>query len=276
MRNIITIISVLLLSISAIAQPSQYPLMRICYAWDKNTDSWRLGSKQTYGYDLNNNKIYEFTQSWNDTVWENYNVYYFTYDSNGNQTSEYYRFWNSDWGGYWEYGYTEGRSYDGLGRIIYTVTCDEWDCGDDEYYTYDSNGHLIKVLAIYEGTNDYQYIYTYDSSGNLIETLEQSWDGNTWVTNYKETFIITYDSIGRITSKESVGDYKNVYTYDINGKIASQITQKWNGTSWVNLIQEYYTYDSFGQTINHTIQNWNGTTWVITTQDVNNYDTSGI
>ena len=54
---------------------------------------------------------------------------------------------------------------------------------------------------------------------------------------------------------------KHLYTYNSNGNMISSFKKDWDGTQWVNSMQEFYEYDSSGNKTFYLIEVLNGSQW---------------
>src|SRR6185295_17718277 len=79
-----------------------------------------------------------------------------------------------------------------------------------------------------------KYGFNYDLNNNETHSLEEIWDGNTWVNN--EQYTKTY----------------------VGNKLESTIQQEWNTTSnsWDNIGKILYTYDNNGNVSIEEYQSW--------------------
>lgn len=111
-------------------------------------------------------------------------------------------------------------------------------------YTYDINGNKTQQISFngWDGsawTSGNKSDYTYDVNNNQIQNLEQSWNGITWVANYKQIF--TWSNGFVITALSQLWDgnvwidnWKTDYTY-VSGQLNSLTSSQWTGTSWQNI-----------------------------------------
>lgn len=123
----------------------------------------------------------------------------------------------------------ECYTYDAQGHLIQlVVTADNYSEELDHYiytYEYDAQGNLIREIGYFnDGIS--QHDYEYDSLGNMI--LETRNHSNKDYANYSCRIQYEYDAQGNLVQEStynSDGDmtYKKIYTYDMHGKIISEI-----------------------------------------------------
>ncbi|MFI5219764.1 MAG: T9SS type A sorting domain-containing protein [Bacteroidia bacterium] len=65
---------------------------------------------------------------------------------------------------------------------------------------------------------------------------------------------------------------KILATYDANNNLIIVLLQSWNGSSWVNLIQQFNTYDANNNLLSEQLQLWNGSSWENADQYFYTYD----
>ncbi len=171
----------------------------------------------------------------------------------------------------------------------WNTATNQWD-DTLKYEEYDQDGKLIKLI---EKTWDYDNnIFTYGYrgqlifSGNTAENVIRTLDTATgqWNPSYK--LVITFDNNYNITEQaiyawtgnQWLGIQKNIYTYDSNGRIISELEQSYNFTTfqWENSSQNLYSYDANGNKIERVYQQWNSSTsqWVNVNRDTMSYNSN--
>lgn len=68
---------------------------------------------------------------------------------------------------------------------------------------------------------------------------------------------------------------KNIYTYNSNGKIIGNLSQTWNGMTWLNYELKSANYDTSGKLTSILLQKWNGMLWIDSGQFTSTYDVNG-
>ena len=182
---------------------------------------WDYAVKTTYEYDCDGNVLSRLIQETYDyTEWYDSELYTYTYDKDGNVLVETYSitWWSGDWD---EFSY--------------------------EKFTYDENGNqltdLTQYWALWEDPpileNDWLTTSTYDENGHMLYYIGQSWGGDEWQNNVKET-----------------------YTYDSDGRRLSDVTAYWNwqDEAWNDSEKVEWNYLS-GQTIGQGYF-WSGSEWI--------------
>jgi hypothetical protein len=144
--------------------------------YDNDNNAWRNFSQYTYTYDLNNNRLTDFYQTWadNHSGWIDIVLFTYTYYSNNNRLTELCENYNSP-------------------------------TKEESTYTYDTGNNLKNQLTkIWQNgnwVNESQTNYTYDSKNNLQEYLRESWQHNTWVNDLQKLW--TYDENDNCTLVEN-------------------------------------------------------------------------
>jgi len=106
---------------------------------------------------------------------------------------------------------------------------------DEVWEVEETDNFCLKKVATYDVTEDGElepddfYTFTYDAKGNLIKELDEYYYDGVLQNTYTKD--ITYDANGNVTEEmwtyEYVGGsvssiYKNVYTYDADGKLVKE------------------------------------------------------
>ncbi len=104
------------------------------------------------------------------------------------------------------------RSYDSKGVVTRERICE-----------YDNVGNILTDECHSESSENYnRWRYKYDAAGNLIK--KESTDG---VLSGSRSFYYKYDSMGNVIEElvynsDALLDFKNIYTYDSTGKMTSK------------------------------------------------------
>ena len=215
------------------------------WVWDTIANVYKFGGRSiNYTYNANNKLTGYLNQYGNYTTWNSQQQYTYTYDANNNFTSSLEQDSNSFFGA--------------------------WSNVEQSFYTYDANNNLTNTFYQYWNNNAWsnsgQNYNTYDANNNLISSLSEGWYGTAWTPNSKTTY--TYDVNNNLTNSLAqewlsgawVDSVKTVYTYTNNNNTYN-ITQRWNGSSWINNTQDFITYDANHNCTNHINQSWNGSSW---------------
>ena len=203
------------------------------------------------------------SESYDGTAWTNSSKSTFMYDSNNNLTLETGYYWNS--------------------------TLQDWEKSFEDSYSYNSNNKVTNYsyVSYSNGTTQisYQYRtkYTYNNDGNVIQILDEEYENNSWVNDYK--IDLTYSN-GKVTGGLSYEWNGSIWVFDedssettINynsdGTISAFINKAWNGSAWVDDSRTLYTYDANKRVVLEDSQTWNGSVWVSDYKLENTFDANG-
>jgi len=84
-----------------------------------------------------------------------------------------------------------------------------------------------------------------------------------------------YHADSAIAHTLSYGDTKQLFTYDADGKILSELDQSWLNNSWTNSVFSSYSYDASGNLISLLSQEWQNNAWVNDGMGTYTYDNDG-
>ncbi len=254
MKTRITFITTLLLLASGVfAQQGDGGQWNVCrldsiynYTWDSTTQSWTPQSKilRTYSADryLTNANV----QYWNGSEYgEVSQKDTFSYDANGNFVNDITQIWNgSDWltiQTILSYNANNHR----ISALSQNLNGSVWEDEQQASYSYDANGYLIgQVTQTWNASqwqNSVKYTYTNNANGKPTNLLIQMWSNSQWV-NYRQ-YTYTYDAnnygtissaIKRWNDTEWLDDYYSTFTNNENGFPTEILTQRWNGSEYVN------------------------------------------
>jgi hypothetical protein len=136
------------------------------------------------------------------------------------------------------------------------------------YYDWDGDSHSL--------VNNRKIKSVYDANNRLITKMEFALMEGVW--NYGEE-VHYYDENGNDTCTIGVNPYdqmerKTICTYDVNGKLLTQISQIHYFPHWVNSSKHQFTYNIYGdQTLRETfIWNRHNTKWIEKSEDITYYD----
>jgi hypothetical protein len=204
------------------------------------------------------------SESLNNSVWENSSKREYIYDGNNNLIEEI------------EYGWNE--------------TTNLWIKGFSVTYTYNpSNKATVQLYQDFEPitntiSEQRRTTNTYNAQGNIIQILDETYNNNVWVNDYKTD--ITYSN-NRIVSGLSYhwngtnwyfasdDGSEFLFNYNVNGTINNTISNRWNGTNFVDYNRTLYSYDANNRLTLEDGQQWNGTNWVSDYRVQKTYDTNG-
>ncbi|GAA4269673.1 T9SS type A sorting domain-containing protein [Hyunsoonleella aestuarii] len=132
-----------------------------------------------------------------------------------------------------------------------------WELDDEETYTYGNEGTKETLLLnrVFEtGTgliDDFRFLKDYNSQNLKIEDIEQFNDEGNWMNDRKLSF-----------------------TYDLNDRILTRLSQSPNGNDWVNQDLEEYEYVDETTTIFRDY-NYENNNWVIRERITTTTNSSG-
>jgi hypothetical protein len=109
-------------------------------------------------------------------------------------------------------------------------------------------------------------INEYNAGCQLVSVLYQVWEGSSWINSSRQTYsYISGDHTGEVifqnwNSGTSSWDNssKNIYTYDGSFKLLNHQVQTWAGGKWVNYFLISNTYNADGLVDQQLTQRWNG------------------
>jgi hypothetical protein len=162
------------------------------------------------------------------------NNVYREHDSNGNLTKMVFLKDEQSHSNGEDHVYSTARTFEKEGQILVEKNYYRNELDGECYYTFDSNGLIIE-----ENDNGrYRYVYEYDAQGKKIK--EYCFDGDNEIP--RETYDLTYDSLGRVTKDEWYS-----YEYDADGYGKKE--QKHDKTEMTNypdgsISSEVETYDN--------------------------------
>jgi len=215
----------------------------------------------------------ELDEIWNNTskLWTKYSQTIFSFDVNDNRIEDLGEFWdNNEWGNWWRSNYTFDE--DGNKKTWqYYTWISFWSAGVTETYSYDSNGNIILKEAIVDFENAWRDSLIYDLNGKLITYLTEDWVNDQWVNDSRETYI--YNTNGKLSEKlkedwednQWIKDRKETYSYDSNNNLIMMQLEKWNAPGQFDIQEKAtYTYNS-NQNITHAKrEKLIGTDWQLT------------
>lgn len=185
------------------------------------------GSQSVYTYDANGKLLNKLQQSWNGSVWVNFDQYTYTYDANGNRTSTLYQRWV---GGAWINNTNQADTYDANGKNLthleqnfdyFTGTLNDWRLTTT---TYDASGYTLTTVFQTEYlSNGYKrydschYYYSAGVSGIL----------NTVGTSVIEISLFPNPAINQLFI-ETTAPVNEVNIYNTTGALVSQTKQPLN------------------------------------------------
>lgn len=293
MKNILTLILVMVASISLVAQnkhkkEDQFKddfqqeftnqnavnektwintTVDLCYHdWNSNSNSWELTYKNSTTYNNDGKIVVDLWQMW-DTLannWVNDEQTTYTFDVNS-QELEYVKIaWNSTLSS-WGYVQKSVSNYDStllLTRVIY-----DWNSVD----------------SIWEESSKTEFI-DYDFNQNLLELIVYSWNSSlsSWQKNARS--VNTRDGSGKIVQSISymwLGSWeylnKLIYDYDVNGNNIHNYLYNWNVSVWKPSREYFYDYDIYNQQIESRIYQWSQplASMVEYNKSTRNYDLTG-
>lgn len=220
--------------------------------WDNETQSFYMGNKEIYTYNLNGTVATLQNKDWDaySNSWQNWSTVTYTYNEDNLLEHQIEITIN---GNYLQIFYT----YDSENRLE-TVTEQVWWDGEWLNFSKETNSYNIdnqietKLVENYDDNwyNSYLFSYTYNENGLLIEEEEH---------NYTDVYssllnIYTYDENGNETSYELSewngsswsAFYKVIDNYDDNQNQTEFYSQAIENGSWVNFLKEEYIWNHYG------------------------------
>jgi hypothetical protein len=182
----------------------------------------------TYTYDAEGNMLTELLQRRNlgTTIWEDYEIRYFTYDGNALLIQDLkLRVVSGSWINNMLTTYTYDQNGNRLTKLIqsWNNTSMTWTNSELATMTYDSCNNQISSMSqlYFSGTwnNQTINIKTYDENGNLITQLVQSWMGGQW----NNALFINF-------------------TRGLDGNLLLYTMDRWVSGKWENYLKTIYNY----------------------------------
>ncbi len=202
----------------------------------------------------------------------------FTYDRNGRRVTETRRgvvAWTIGSNGIQAAAPTDSTiryAYNALGKVIRKVEAN----GDTVDYGYDMGGRLVQetraAFTAWDGTAAAPTVrYYYNAHGDLTLTRQ----GNGAPAAGDRLTRYTYGTAGRLLSMTDAAFGTTFYTYDTAGNLVTQTyaRQKSDGTQVSEGI--LYTRDLLGRVVSQTTGTWTGSSWVRSDSQDTAYDAFG-
>ncbi len=128
--------------------------------------------------------------------------------------------------------------------------------------------------------NSYLYTYTYYTTtpvGYMATKTLQTWNGSNWVDSLKYTYSYNSDSYNdTITMQKASGGIlqnDSQFIYNYTGYDNTQLlTRAWNGSTWVNALNQYNSFDANHNNVQSFAYTWNGSSWTNYSQVIKGYD----
>ncbi len=124
---------------------------------------------------------------------------------------------------------------------------DTWENVSKDVYTYNAQNKLAETVSMIwadEWTNDLQTLVTYDTNGNLYQSLESSWTGTVWSSNYRYTYTWNGATANDDNTNPAIDTIRiTTYPNPFNGEMSLRVNSK--GTQPVMLS----VYNTKGQLI---------------------------
>ncbi len=218
------------------------------------------------GLNAQNNKTgsaghYNAYDSGNDTyTWINLDSLSFSYDNSqrlsqityysADSTNTYLPYYKNN------YSYTNFDSISSIVNLAYNNN--QVDSSDRQNYFYDGNHRLVKIeyqsyISGFGWRNSGEHLYTRDGNGNMLSQEFMSWD------TLNNVFVPMLNA------------QKILNTYNGNNHLTSSTITTYNGSTYVNSIQETLTYQ--GNLLSITIRGfWTGSQWLTDLKDSMVYD----
>lgn len=177
-------------------------LLDTVWIYDFDDSMFTINKITSYSYDENNNRIYEFTQSWNGSEFENYSKKDIYYDANNNKDyfiEQYWDTWDNDWYNSlkWVYTYQDNLLVE-IQSKVWDIYENIWVNGSQAFYTYDEeNNNLLMIVGQNWDEENSQWeddlqrqTYAYDQDNNRIIMLIDHWteEGSFWYNEFMQTY----------------------------------------------------------------------------------------
>ena len=154
-------------------------------------------------------------------------------------------------------------------------------------FTYNSQGNwsmsYIEIIENGLWVNQERNTYNYDTEENILSEFSEKWLFDKWNDNWK--VIYSYDSDGNIATEineRAFGfpakldkEFKHTYTYNSEGNQTKNITEKWDGSQWINFSKNTLAYDSNKNLTLMLTEVWDGSKWLNFFNSTFTYDSNG-
>ncbi len=145
------------------------------------------------------------------------------------------------------------------------------------------SGYLLdSIYMVTEGFTATRVQFFYNAFGKVSSYLHSYWDGNKWLTNWRETK--EYDPEGKqLTSiREYLNnniwepDTRESYSYDELGRETGYIIEQYVSGEWKNLLRDKSSYDSLGNVVESISENWIDTSWIYSLKITSSFFENGL
>lgn len=230
----------------------------ITYFWSNSLNNWDIDNKVQVTDNYENKTIARTTTVNNASLMEKQNRSYEFYNENNKLDSVIVEDWNgTDWVkvGKAQFVYDTLNTEPSIELYNWNDTNGEWDF--DAQYSVIKDGDKHKEFQTKKMNDSLTLItvekvdYAYDVEGNLIsKTFSKSEDGSTFTVNSQELYM--FDLEGKHIQSENstwdntnsvwVGDVRNLFEYNAEGKLENVIYQSYNGSNFQNVDKKTLVY----------------------------------
>jgi hypothetical protein len=263
----------------------------ITQATSLDSTSQRPISRTSYTYDATGHSTLYLGETWNGTSWQNSNQTFISYDAQGRVTQYLDQAWTN---GAWVNAYRTQITYNAQGyqtqylSQIWTNGAWVTNWGSSSTYSFDTSSRLTEVISANWDLNtgvfvpQARYLYTYNGVAVLTSTLTiQYWQNGAWTNSLRE-LNFNRDAQQRITYSEGQTwdgaawqlSTRYNYTYAATNPGYVQLTERLQGSTWVNSMRVTYSFDAQNQFTSYSLENWSNNGWVTTQggRNINGYN----
>lgn len=259
MKNILTLILVMVASISLVAQNNH-----------KKENQFKDDFQQDF---INQSAVDEKT--WINTTVD---LCYHNWNSNSNS---------------WDLTYKHSLTYNNDGKVVvdlwqmWDTLANNWVNDEQIIYTFDAYSKMIESIktvwdTVLGGWANVEKVVNINDTTLLLTSVTLNWNSSssTWVNSSKRDFIdydvnqkllelITYSWNSSLSIWNE--NFRSVYTRNGSGKVLQSLTYSWSG-SWDYNGKTIYDYDANNNNIHYYSYSWNGSTWASSSETFFIYD----
>lgn len=258
-----------------VTEPSQ----KLELEWNTGTSAFDSSEVSDYTYNGNGLLMEEFTREYDTSgVWKNFQKTNFFYTVNQMDSGYFYSWAGGVWALSLKYYFTYTPSgkmktlslvYNAGGTWISYINITNYYDGNDF-----SSGAFSSVM----GAPSDSTTYTVDGTGNILTETSLKYESGAWVNNEFETN--TYDGNNNKTQKITqewntlssayVNFSKENWTFNASNNETNYIRQNWNGSAFTDNSKTDSYYDGSGDLTYDLSQKFDGTNWVNNVKNVYN------
>ncbi len=173
------------------------------------TNQWQNSNRETTTYNAANFPLEIINSEWQANTWMPEEKTMFTYAVSTNPPTEmvYQEYFNGNWRNTEKYINLTWHDFDKFEPL--TFEGQDWDgTAWESYYrgtaVYDAFGGFVGTQQEWDGTNwvnANQYNELYDTRSNYIGYRDEEWTGTSWMVDYEEAHVLTYNPLDQITER---------------------------------------------------------------------------